>query len=495
MSSQPLVTIVMPAYNAAPYIAESLDALLTEDYPQLEIVIVDDGSTDDTAEIARRYVRKDSRIHLVTQPNSGVCSARNRGIREARGEYILPVDADDILLPGFIAWAVGQMEQYPKVKVVVPRAEFFGARQGEWRLPAYSPKLLARKNMIPATSLYRRSDWQRVGGYCETLQAREDWEFWINVLKEGGEVVTSPKMGLRYRIHPHSKRMTDRRMKRQIIENLNERHPEFMERELNGPLHNQRSWSRVLNALYRLVHPRRTVVCDEAGDEMKYFVRAQPVHFLYQHGQVIYKRRNELRVLTYQGKDYVVKQFAVPNFINRLVYGWLRKSKAQRSFEYARLLLNKGIDSPRPVAWQTERNLLCMGRSYFVSEKSRCPYTYSDLIGLENKDNTKGLKDLEAHYLRLIAQMVARLHDEGMVHQDLSRGNILFGDGDRVELIDLNRIRFRKVGMDEGCRNFAERLPATDAQRRLMAEAYAEARGYDAEECLRLMMLYNKEKN
>ena len=489
MSNQPLVSIVMPAYNAASYIAESLDALLAEDYPRLEIVVVDDGSTDETSEIANRYVRENPHIHLVVQSNCGVCSARNHGIREARGEYILPVDADDILLPGFIEWAVGQMEQQPGVKVAVPRAEFFGARQGEWHLPAYSPSLLARKNMIPATALYRRSDWQRVGWYCETLQAREDWEFWINMLKDGGEVVTSPKMGLRYRIHPHSKRMSDRRMKRQIVENLNERHPEFLERELNGPLHYHRSWSRVLNTLYRLFHPRRTVVCDDAGEDMKYFVRALPVHFQHQHGQVIYKRRNELRVLPYQGKEYVVKQFAIPNPINRLVYGWLRKSKAQRSFEYAQLLLGKGIDSPRPVAWQTERNLLCMGYSYFVSEKSRCPYTYNDIIrgAVPQAD--------EERYLRLIAKMVARLHDEGMVHQDLSRGNILFGDGDRVELIDLNRIRFHKVDMEEGCHNFAERLPATDGQRRLMAEVYAKACGFDTEECLRLMMLYNKERS
>lgn len=488
MTNQPFVSIVVPAYNAARYIAESLNALLAEDYPELEIVIVDDGSTDDTAEIASLYVGKDSRIHLVIQPNGGVCSARNRGIREARGKYILPVDADDILLPGFVAWAVEQMEQHPEVKVVVPRAEFFGARQGEWCLPDYTPQLLARKNMIPATALYRRSEWERVGGYNEQMQAREDWEFWINVLKNGGRVVTSPQLGLRYRIHSQSKRMTDRRMKHQVVGTLNERHPEFMERELGGPLHDHRSWSRVLNALYRLVHPRRTVVCDEAGDDMTYFVRALPVHFLYQHGRVICKRRNELRVLTFQDREYVVKQFAVPNLINRLVYGWLRKSKAQRSYEYAQHLLNRGIDTPRPVAWQTERTLLCMGHSYFVSEKSRCPYTYADILS-----RSFPVAD-ERRYLRLIAQMVARLHDEGMVHQDLSRGNILFGDGDRVELIDLNRIRFHKVSMDEGCRNFAERLPATPEQRRTMAHAYAEARGFDAEECLRLMLQYNREK-
>ena len=190
-----------------------------------------------------------------------------------------------------------------------------------------------------------------------------------------------------------------------------------------------------------------------------------------------------------------MKQFAVPNLLNRLVYGFLRKSKAQRSFEYAQLLISKGIDAPRSIAWQTERNGLLMGHSYYVSERSRCPYTYADLIGLDHSDKpSDNLVENEDHYLRLIARMVAQLHEQGMVHQDLSRGNILFGDGDRVELIDLNRIRFRRVSLEEGCRNFAERLPATDAQRRVMAEAYAEARGFDAERCYQLMQQYNKEK-
>ena len=488
MSSQPLVSIVVPAYNAASFLDETLDALLSDTYPATEIIVVDDGSTDTTAEIAIRRAQQHRHIHFVSQPNGGVCRARNRGIAQAVGKYVLPVDADDIICPGFIEWAVGQMEQHPEVSVAVPRAEFFGARQGQWHLPPFSRHLLARKNMIPATALYRRADWQRIGGYNEELQAREDWEFWISMLKDGGEVVASPQVGLRYRIHPHSKRTADRRLKREIIRTLNQRHPEFFERELGGPLRLHRSWSRFANALYRLTHPRRTVVYTGAPKDVTYFVRALPVHFSCGRGKVIYKRRNELRQLTYGGQQLVVKQFAIPHPLNRLVYGWLRKSKAQRSYEYAILLISKGIGTPCPVAWQTERNLLLMGRSYFVSEQSSCPYTYADILS-----GSIPAAD-EERYLRLIAQMVARLHDQGMVHQDLSRGNILFGDGDRVELIDLNRIRFRKVGMEEGCRNFAERLPATPQQRRLMAEAYAQTRDFDVDQCLMLMNQYNKEK-
>ena len=204
--THPLVSIIVPAYNVESYLAETLNSLLAEGYPNTEIIVVNDGSQDSTPSIASDYAQRDTRIMVINQPNGGVSRARNQGIAQAHGKYILPVDADDLLLPGFVSWAVGVMEEHPDVKVVVPKAEFFGAKSGEWHLPHFSLRLLARKNMIPATALYRRSDWERVGGYFETLQAREDWEFWIHMLKDnGGRVITSPKVGLRYRIHKGSK--------------------------------------------------------------------------------------------------------------------------------------------------------------------------------------------------------------------------------------------------------------------------------------------------
>ena len=104
----------------------------------------------------------------------------------------------------------------------------------------------------------------------------------------------------------------------------------------------------------------------------------------------------------------------------------------------------------------------------------------------------------EEDYLKAIGLTTARLHNAGMIHHDYSRGNLLLGKNAEgkacVELIDLNRLRFHEISMDEGCQNFAERLPATDVQRHTMAEAYAKERGFDVERCYELMMKYNKEK-
>ena len=490
--ARPLVSIVVPAYNAESYLAETLDSLLAESYPNVEIIVVNDGSHDTTQCIAEDYAQGDSRIIVINQPNGGVCRARNNGIAQAHGEFILPVDADDLLLPGFLDWAVDAMEKHPDVKVAVPKAEFFGEKTGEWHLPNFSLRLLARKNMIPATALYRRSDWERVGGYNETLQAREDWEFWIHLLKEGGQVRTSPEVGLRYRIHEGSKRTADRQLKKRVIEALNERHPEFFQRQLGGPLHYHRSWSKFLNGIHRFLYPRHLTVADEFSQAKDFFL-ALPSIFQTSRGEVIYKRRNEIRRLSYGGCDYVVKAFHRPNLLNRIVYGFLRPSKAKRSYHYSLLLQQHGIGVPTPVAYYSERFLgLFFGRSYYVSLLSKLPYTYNDIINgnLSSSDETD--------FLRAIGQTTARLHNAGMVHHDYSRGNLLLGRNDEgkacVELIDLNRLRFHEISMEEGCQNFAERLPATNAQRHTMAEAYAKERGFDVERCYQIMLKYNKEQ-
>mgnify|MGYP004645608971 FL=1 len=484
MKHLPLVSVVIPVYNMEAYLAETLRSVLASDYPAFEVVVMDDGSKDDSLAIARQFASADARVSVYTQPNAGACVARNQAITRTKGRYILPVDADNTISPDFIRKAVEVIESDDEVKVVAPRADFVGDRSGEWHLPPFSLSLLARKNIMDTCALYRKVDWERVGGYCEEIVAREDWEFWIAMLKDGGKVVRLSEICLHYRIRQQSKRVSDRSQKRHVVEVLNRRHPEFFERELGGTLHRRRSWSRVINFFYRLIHPR--VVCvNEVYEELTYFVKVMPRLFRYEKGELIYKGRNELRAFHYKGIDMVVKSFQTPNWVNRIVYGLFRSSKAERSYRYADMLLKSGIGSPRPVGYYTERYLLFFTRSYYVSLKSLCPYTYYDLVKRDfpNRDEI----------LRAIARTTARMHECGYLHKDYSRGNILFRErekGVEVEIIDLNRIRFRKIGLEEGCKNF-ERLPGTDDMLAVLADEYAKARGFDAEECLKQIKRYH----
>lgn len=484
MDKTPLVSVVVPVYNMESFLPETLDSILASDYPNFEVVVVDDGSKDASYRVACDYAKKDRRVRAYTQPNGGACAARNQAVRLAEGEFILPVDADNLIEPGLIADSVKEILKDPSVKVVAPRADFFGERTGEWKLPPFSLHLLARKNIMDTCALYRKKEWERVGGYCENIIAREDWEFWIAILKDGGKVVRLPEIGLHYRIRNVSKRVTDRSLKRHVVKTLNARHPEFFERELGGPLHYRRSWSVLLNHIYRLFHPRKIYVASDFCTLADY-AKALPALFKYNYGTVIYKGRNELREMDWHGTKVVVKSFRVPNLINRIAYGVFRSSKAQRSFEYAKMLRREGIGSPAPVAYYTERNGLLFTHSYYACLKSECPYSYVNLM----RGDFPGQEEI----LRAIARTTAALHEEGYLHKDYSRGNILFRRTDKgveVEIIDLNRIRFRTVDMEEGCRNF-ERLPGTPEMFAILADEYAKARGFDANECLKLILKYN----
>lgn len=475
-----MVSVIIPVYNAERYVEETVRSVLASTYKDIEVVCIDDGSTDGSLAILHQLAEADPRVQVLTQPNAGVCRARNAAIAASHGEFILPVDADNLLLPSFIEQAVKVMRSDPKVKVVAPQAEFFGGRTGLWKLPPFSIHTEARKNIMDTCALYRRADFDRTEGYCAEIIAREDWEFWIALLKDGGRVVRLPDVGLRYRFQTNSKRVSDRKLKRHVIEVLNRRHPEFFERELGGPLRYRRTWSRLINACYRLFHPRR--VHAEAGYEaMELFLKTLPVRFADPNGgKVIYKGRNELREFRTPVGNVVVKSFCRPNIINQIAYGFLRSSKAERSCSFAALLRSKGIGSPAPIGWCTVRNGLLFNRSYYASLRSELPYTYIDLI--------KGRISQPERYLREIGRTAGRLHNAGMIHRDFSRGNILLGEAPDgtvlVELVDLNRIRFHEISMEEGLKNF-ERLPATAVIKRELATGYAAERGFDLEECLR----------
>ncbi|MBR1593967.1 MAG: glycosyltransferase [Alloprevotella sp.] len=453
----PTVSIVIPAYNMEAYLAETLESVLASDYSGgLEVIVVNDGSTDDTERIARSFAERDSRIHLINAPNGGACRARNRGISESRGKYIFPVDADNTIEPWLVSALAEVIEQDESIKVVCPRADFFGDRSGEWKLPDFRLRLLARKNMIDTCAMFRRTDWERVGGYQEEIPTREDWVFWISVLKDGGRVVRLPRIGFHYRIRSNSKRVTRRNRLPEVIRSLNRLYPDFYERELRGPLRQHRTWSRLLNTLHRLCHPRRWRVA-KGYENLSYHIKSLPAQFHFGAGEVIYKGRNELRRFEWQGERFIVKSFQIPHLWGRLIYGWLRPSKARRSFDYAARLRGMGIGSPEPIGWLTERSGLLFTRSYYVCRESELPHTYANLI-----DN---YTTADAPVLRAIGRMNAQLHEAGMIHRDFSRGNILYRlhkDGHvDMELIDLNRLRFHPVSMEEGKKNF-ERLPMTE---------------------------------
>ncbi len=243
-----------------------------------------------------------------------------------------------------------------------------------------------------------------------------------------------------------------------------------------------RKQSFLLHSHVMVVHPRFGNLAD--------FISSIPARFAGGEGSVIYKGRNELRLMEHEGNAYVVKSFHRPNVINRLAYVFCRSSKAERSYQHANLLIGIGISTPQPVGYINMRGGLLFDHSYYICLKSDCEHVYKDLF-------YKKL-DYAEEVMRALGRVTAKLHEHGLTHKDYSRGNILFSkmpDGTiKLDIVDLNRMRFGHVGMKAGCKNF-ERLPATPRMHRCMAEAYAAARGFDAEECYSLMRAYRHRAN
>lgn len=434
----PLVSVIVPLYNAAPFIGEALESIVASTYRPIEVVVMDDGSTDDSLRVAQEFAKTHPEVRVLHQPNAGVSAARNHAIREANGEYILPVDADDKIGITYIEHAVAAMQE--SVRVVGCRAEFLGARQGEWRLPDFSHELLARKNMIHVSSMFRKADWQRVGGFCEKDIYREDWDFWLSMMELGGEYIRLNEIGLYYRVQAVSRRAKAKTQKRSIVDAINRRHAAYMEKYLGGPLHYHRSWSKFLNR-FRSVK--------QVGEFERWY-----------DGDIIFCRRNTLRLTN----GVVVKSFAVPNLLRGIWYGWFAKSKAQRSYEFAQRM--QGL-TPAPIAYREVRMFGLLRESWYACAQSECTQTFNELIGAPDFPHREEI-------LAAIGRFTADLHQQGILHQDYSGGNILFNhDGSRVEVIDLNRIRFcKQLDWQQRMQNF-ERLNIDREALRTIASAYA----------------------
>lgn len=480
----PLVSVVIPVYNMEMYLEATLESILASSYSNYEIILVDDGSHDNSWKICTQYSTNFSNIFCFKQTNKGASAARNYAIRQAKGEYILPVDADDLITPDYIQLAVRTIEANPKVKVVYSQGWLIGDKKGIWKRPPFSLHLLARKNMIDICALYRKSDWEYVGGYNEDIKSREDWIFWVSILKDGGEVVQLKDAGIFYRIRKNSKRITDRKEKKRVIDYLNEHYPDFFRRELKGPLRKNRTISILINTIVNIFNSQKIVIHPDYK-ELENFIYRIPSFFEKKKGSCIYKGRNELRLFKEGKYDLIVKSYKKPHFINKIAYGFLRKSKAERSYQYGLVLLENGIQTPQPIAFITRRRWLLFNDSYSISLKSELPYVYNDL-----KEKDLKRKD---EVIQKIAFVAAEMHEKGFLHKDFSGGNILFNNDQKeisVEIIDLNRIVLKRtIGEEEGCKNL-ERLSGTKEMISLLGKTYAVRRGYNPDLFVKKMNEY-----
>lgn len=182
-TAAPKVSVVIPTFNRCDYIAETIESVLAQDYPAVEVIVVDDGSTDATQSVVQLF---GNRIQVLTQPNSGQGAAVNRGLAAATGEYITLVSDDDPVLPGALSQLVDALEAnldalvaYPDWYVIGPN----GDRIGEITMPEFSLVDMARHHLCmpgPCT-LFRRSVVELTGGWDLRWRWVADYDFWLRI--------------------------------------------------------------------------------------------------------------------------------------------------------------------------------------------------------------------------------------------------------------------------------------------------------------------------
>ena len=191
----PQVSVIVPCYNHGQYLPEAVSSVIKQTCCNWEIIIVDDGSTDDSAHIAEQLLQTYDHhpIYLLSHANQGLGPTRNAGIRIARGHYILPLDADDLIKPTMLEQTVPVLEADPDLGVVYTSVQMFGAEKNTWSGGEYDLQRLRFDNQMNVTALFRKEAWEQVGGFRD-MSGMADWDFWLSLAEAGwhGKRIAQP---------------------------------------------------------------------------------------------------------------------------------------------------------------------------------------------------------------------------------------------------------------------------------------------------------------
>lgn len=201
------VSIIIPCFNDGKYLPEAVASARAQTHSSVETIVVDDHS-DDPRTLAVYEDLRGQGVTVICTPEGkkGPSAARNVGIAVASGEYILPLDADDVMASDYVSLAAAALDADPELGICYCKATYFGLKSGPWRLPPYSFDALLTGNMIFASAMFRKADWLRVGGYDEKLvTGLEDYALWLRIAALGRRVKQLDAELFKYRIKKDSR--------------------------------------------------------------------------------------------------------------------------------------------------------------------------------------------------------------------------------------------------------------------------------------------------
>lgn len=229
----PKVSIIIPVYKTEAYIAECLDSVLAQTYQDYEVICVDDESPDNALDIVKEYAKRDSRISFVSQKNKGLPGARNTGIKNSKGEYILPLDSDDVLEKNCLKRLVEALDNNAADVVTPYIFSFTTDVKDYYQVLAAKPTAAneSQANYLCPASLYKKELFNKYGGYDESFTyGHEDWDFWLRFIQDGKTIKRIEKAFFFYRLKPESESMLKNLLKnkekcQEIRQILDSRYP------------------------------------------------------------------------------------------------------------------------------------------------------------------------------------------------------------------------------------------------------------------------------
>jgi glycosyltransferase involved in cell wall biosynthesis len=197
----PTVSVIIPCFNHGQFLPEAVASVTDMKRDDVELIVVDDGSTEERTRKEMDALSA-SGINVLRQENKGLAAARNAGISISEGKYILPLDADNHLRPGYIEHGIRILDRNPQVGVVYGDAEYIGMRAGPWHVGPFDRNRILQWNYIDACAVYRRPIWEQNRGYDGSMpvQGLEDWDFWLGALEHGWQFEYVPEILFSYRV-------------------------------------------------------------------------------------------------------------------------------------------------------------------------------------------------------------------------------------------------------------------------------------------------------
>jgi glycosyltransferase involved in cell wall biosynthesis len=201
-AERPRLSVVIPCHDDGDYVIDAI-ASVERNAPDAELIVVDDGSTQPRTRAVLASLQH-AGYRVLEQPHSGLPAARNRGLAAVSGDYFLPLDADNRLLPGFVDEAIALLDADPNAGVVYGDRREFGARRGDVAVPEFSLPRMLWSNYIDACAVVRRTVWSESGGYDVAFRDWEDWDFWLRAAASGWRFLRIARPSFEYRVRPGS---------------------------------------------------------------------------------------------------------------------------------------------------------------------------------------------------------------------------------------------------------------------------------------------------